>query len=61
MAFRIIMHAFRMVFGNFGAALRISMPMIVVGILAAIFVTPRQMSDLGTPAEQLQNYVTGPF
>lgn len=61
MAFRIIVHAFRMVFGNFGAALRISMPMIVVGILAAIFVTPRQMSDLGTPAEQLQNYVTGPF
>ena len=61
MAFRIIMHAFRMVFGNFGAALRISMPMIVVGILGILFPAEHQIRQPDTATETLQNVITGPF
>jgi hypothetical protein len=61
MAFRIFLHAFRMVFGNFGAALRVSMPMIVVAVLGALFLRPGEPNPLGTPAEQFYSVFNGPF
>ncbi|MGB3314109.1 MAG: hypothetical protein WBB85_06835 [Albidovulum sp.] len=61
MAFRIFIHAFRMVFGNFGAALRISTPMIVMSLLGAFILMPDETSSTGTPAEQFSNFFTGPL
>lgn len=60
MAFRILVHAFRMVFGNFGAAIRISMPMIVMAIVGMFVLSPGEMEGPGTPGEQFRDTFSGP-
>ena len=61
MAFRIFVHAFRMVFGNFGAAVRISMPMIVVTLLGVLVLPQGGVGDAAAPADQLSSLLSGPF
>lgn len=61
MAFRIFVHAFRMVFGNFGAALKISMPMIIVALLGVLVLPQGGAGDAAGPAGQLSGLLTGPF
>lgn len=61
MAFRIFIHAFRMVFGNFSSALRVSTPMIVVAFLGIFVVPSGDASPLDSPAEQFYSMFSGPF
>ncbi len=57
MALRILVHAFRMVFGNLGPAIRISLPVIVVGLVGAL-IAPSELDTLDVnPAR----FFSGPF
>lgn len=57
MTLRIFLHAFRMVFGNFGPAIRISMPVIILTLAGAVLF-PFDMAEAEMHADRMFN---GPF
>lgn len=57
MAFRILIHAFRMVFGNLGPAVRISVPVIALSLFGAVMF-PLDAAEAQAPADRI---LSAPF